>query len=544
MRSFDRLAGGCAVGAALATGAWFAAGPLGVDAAAHLFQTAVYGQRGFELWSNYWYAGRYQFVAYSLVYYPLASLVGVVAAAIASAAVICGLSALVMRREWGDAARWPAAALVPVTTLMLMSSGAFPFAAGLAAACVAIERAGAGRRGTAAVAAAASVAFSPLAGLLLATLLAAALFGRPGVRRRLVSQRRLAAGIAAALATGAVLQRAFPSGGRYPFAAADVLVVLGFCLLGLWLCRGAARARPLAALFAAYLAINLAAFAAPGPLGSNTTRLFTTAGGPLILLAAIIGRPHRRLLVVPLVMAVFAVQLGPALRNASWTSADPAAVPAFWAPVERFLAEHSDGQHRVEVVATAGHWESFYLADRRVPLTRGWFRQDDFPQNDVLYAQLLSAGAYRRWLHRLGVEYVLLPSARLDYSSQAEARLLRSGTSGLRLAARLPGWTVYRLRRPTPLVTRRGGGRATVTTLGASQIIFWAAAPGIYDVRVRYSPYWAVPHGACVRPGPAGMTQVEVAAPGLVRLAIDLSLSAIADQTVGVGSPVAACVPA
>jgi hypothetical protein len=35
-----------------------------------------------------------------------------------------------------------------------------------------------------------------------------------------------------------------------------------------------------------------------------------------------------------------------------------------------------------------------------------------------------------------------------------------------------------------------------------------------------------------------------VAAPGLVRLAIDLSLSAIADQTVGVGSPVAACVPA
>jgi hypothetical protein len=138
----------------------------------------------------------------------------VAAVAIASAALICGLSAAVMRREWGGAARWPAVALVPVTTLMLMSSGAFPFAAGLAAA--------------------ASVAFSPLAGLLLATLLAAALFGRPGVRRRLVSQRRLAAGIALALVAGAVLQRAFPSGGRYPFAAADVGIVLGFCLLGLW----------------------------------------------------------------------------------------------------------------------------------------------------------------------------------------------------------------------------------------------------------------------------------------------------------------------
>jgi hypothetical protein len=379
----------------------------------------------------------------------------VAAVAIASAALICGLSAAVMRREWGGAARWPAVALVPVTTLMLMSSGAFPFAAGLAAACVAIERAGAGRRGTAAVAAAASVAFSPLAGLLLATLLAAALFGRPGVRRRLVRQRRLAAGIALALVAGAVLQRAFPSGGRYPFAGADVVVVLGFCLLGLWLCRGAARARPLAALFAAYLAINLAAFAAPGPLGSNTTRLFATAGGPLILLAAIIGRPHRRLLVVPLVVAVCRpARPGPSRRLVEQrrSGGRPGLLGAGRAGPDRALGRPAPGRggghgRRLGVVLpgrAAGAADSGLVPAGRLPPERR------------LYAERLSAGAYRRWLHRLGVEYVLLPAARLDYSSQAEARLLRSGTSGLRLAARLPGWTVYRLRQATPLVTRRG----------------------------------------------------------------------------------------
>jgi hypothetical protein len=44
---------------------------------AHVFQLHLYLQHGFALWTNYWYAGRYTFVGYSLVYYPLAALVGI-----------------------------------------------------------------------------------------------------------------------------------------------------------------------------------------------------------------------------------------------------------------------------------------------------------------------------------------------------------------------------------------------------------------------------------------------------------------------------------
>jgi hypothetical protein len=46
------------------------------DAPSHLFQTWLYRHAGFNLWNNYWYAGRYEFVTYSVLYYPLASLIG------------------------------------------------------------------------------------------------------------------------------------------------------------------------------------------------------------------------------------------------------------------------------------------------------------------------------------------------------------------------------------------------------------------------------------------------------------------------------------
>ena len=47
--------------------AWY--GPPGSDFAAHAYQRAVFLQHGFSLWSNFWYAGRYSFVTYSLLYY-------------------------------------------------------------------------------------------------------------------------------------------------------------------------------------------------------------------------------------------------------------------------------------------------------------------------------------------------------------------------------------------------------------------------------------------------------------------------------------------
>ena len=44
--------------------------------------------------------------------------------------------------------------------------------------------------------------------------------------------------------------------------------------------------------------------------------------------------------------------------------------------------------YRVEAVDTVGHWPAAYLPAAGIPIARGWFRQDDFPRNDLLYAKL------------------------------------------------------------------------------------------------------------------------------------------------------------
>src|SRR3954469_1785266 len=113
------------VGAALA-GLLIWLGPPGVDLAAHSYQRTFLLQHGFALWNNFWYAGRYSFVTYSFIYYPLAAVLGIKLLGVVSMAVAaCGF-ALVVGREWGQKARfssrtfmvlWPGVAL----------TAAFPF---------------------------------------------------------------------------------------------------------------------------------------------------------------------------------------------------------------------------------------------------------------------------------------------------------------------------------------------------------------------------------------------------------------------------------
>ena len=51
-----------------------------------MYQRAVFLDHGFALWNNLWYAGRYSFVTYSLLYYPLAAAVGIRPLAVATVA--------------------------------------------------------------------------------------------------------------------------------------------------------------------------------------------------------------------------------------------------------------------------------------------------------------------------------------------------------------------------------------------------------------------------------------------------------------------------
>ena len=109
-------------------------------------------------------------------------------------------------------------------------------------------------------------------------------------------------------------------------------------------------------------------------------------------------------------------------------------------------------------------------------MARGWYRQNDFPQNEVLYDKLGAKG-YLHWLHGLGVRFVVLARGTPDYSSRREAKLVRSGRAGLWPVFRTHKLTIYAVPDPRPIIT--GPGSPTLTSLTASHIgiVVHAAAP-------------------------------------------------------------------
>ena len=111
--------------------AWF--GPPGSDFAAHLYQSALFEDHGFGIWNNFWYAGRYSFVTYSVLYYPLAALLGIKLLAVASIATAALAFGVVAAREWGPASLWSNRSFAVVWAGVVLS-GAFPFALGMALA--------------------------------------------------------------------------------------------------------------------------------------------------------------------------------------------------------------------------------------------------------------------------------------------------------------------------------------------------------------------------------------------------------------------------
>ena len=532
-----RFAAVCSATAAVIAALVYYGGPPGVDLPAHVFQTWLYSHAGFNLWNNYWYAGRYEFVTYSVLYYPVASAVGQALATTVAAAVLAGSFASVSRREWGSAATGPSVTFAVTAPFILMVGGLYPFLAGAAAggaALVCIQRrwrAGFG------IAVLATLGFSPLAFALLVALLAAALLGQPRPSAALGRHRAAFAAVVAVFLVAVLMERAFPSGAWYPYDLTDAAIVFGFSLVGLYITGSSPRARSLRMVFACYLALNLVAFLLKGPIGSNSSRLFVIAGAPLLWLAANVSRERSRLVVLPLLATALALQVGPFVRDAYSQWGDPASEASYWKPAEQLLATHPDLEHRVEVVATQGHWEAYYLAKHGIPLARGWFRQDDFPQNGPLYSDNLTASKYRSWLRSLGVHYVLLSDASLDYSAIQEAALLRSGTSGLLPVARTRHWTMFALPDPTPLVTPPPGAKARLVKLAQGRVDLWTSGPGRYLVRVRSSPYWvASPSLTCVGSSADGMTTVTTPTGGYIRLTIDPAIEQVAETVGGAGS--------
>ncbi|HKG43457.1 MAG TPA: hypothetical protein VKB10_04365 [Gaiellaceae bacterium] len=501
---------------------WLA--PPGADLAEHAYQRTLFLNDGFALWNNFWYAGRYSFVTYSVLYYPLAALLGIRLLAVATVSTAALAFAVVVAREWGPTARWSSRTFA-VVWCGIVFSAAFPFALGAALALLAIWALQARRLWRFALLAALTVAASPLAFLLLALLLAGFGSARWQDRRALVAPTVLILGFGA---IELALWRAFPGSGRYPFSWEELLAALTFCGLGLAMSWRVERAGPLWWMFVVYLVAVIGSFAIPSAVGENVLRLRYAA-----IPIAVLTLSLRRWRPLPVALGVLALAIAwnvsPITGSYLKGRGDTASTRAYWSPAIGFLRTHLSPSYRVEVVDTTGHWAAVYLAEAQIPLARGGYRQDDFPQNKLLYADL-QAASYRGWLRGLGVRYVVLTTAPSDYSARGEAALLRGGHSGLRRVFSTPRLAIFEVPRPQPILT--GHRQARVLRVTATRVLVDLPRAGDYRLAVRFSPYWEA-RNACLVRRRDGMTQVVARRAGRLELRFHVGAASALATAVG-----------
>jgi hypothetical protein len=420
--------------------------------------------------------------------------------------------------------RWSSRTFAVVWAGIVLSA-AFPFALGAALALLAIWALQAGKNGRFALLAALTLAASPLAFLLLALVLAGFGVARWRDHSALLVPALIVVGFGS---VEALLWRLFPGGGLYPFSPQELAAAVTFCVLGAALTWRVERARALRWVFVVYLAACVTAFLIPSAIGENVARLRYAAVPVAVLLLSL-----RRWRPLPVCLGALALaaswNVTPIAGQFVKATSDPASKPAYWAQTIAFLHARDTPSYRVEAVDTAGHWGAFFLAEAQIPLARGGFRQDDFPQNKVLYDELGPA-AYLHWLRGLGVRYVVLTTAPSDYSAKGEAALLRSGRSGLRPVYREPHVTIFSVPRPRPILTGRWPAR--VIGLTGTQVLVELSRPGRYRLVVRYSPYWHA-ENACLDRAPDGMTTIDTRRAGRLQLVFRVDAESALNAVVG-----------
>ncbi len=493
---------------------WLVVDPRTPDLAAQVYRVELFRGQGFLVWDDNWYSGHY-LPGYSLLYPPLASLLGV---RVLGALCVMASSLLFARAAswaYGESARW-AAMWFAVAALGDVWSGQMTFALGLAlalAAAVALMRE---RWLVAGVLAALCAAASPVAGALLGLAALTVTLWRRSPR----ALATLAGPAAVVVLAGVAL---FPEGGYepYPFSSfvATILVVLAF----LWALPPAARLLRIGGCV--YLLACVGCAVVNSPIGSNVERYGVLLAGPLLLcslLSARRGAALRRVGPVgALALCVAAVWVvwGP-VRETRAVAGSEATSAAYYAPVKRFLAQQGGGPVRVEVPLTRSHWEAALLAPS-VSLARGWEKQMETRYDGVLLAGGLTAASYERWLHEQAVTYVALPDVPLDPSSAQEGRLIRAGVPYLREVFASAHWRIYRVAQATPLAS--GPGR--LTSLGHDSFTLSAARAGRFVVRVHFTRYWTLTRGSgCVAPAAGGWTAVSVRGAGTAVVTASFSL--------------------
>lgn len=477
----------------------------GGDLAAQEAWADFVSRHGGSAYGLFWYGGTHT-ANYSVISPYLMALFGVRTVTAVSGLAASWLAAVLVVRT-GVRGPGRVALLASLALWCNVASGRTTFALGLAfalAACVPLVRER--RLAVAAGYAALATMASPVAGLYLAVVGAGFLL----VRDR---GRALVLLVPPAAVVG-LTTLLFPFAGEQPMPAGRIWppVVLGLAVTAL-APRDWRVARWSGAVYAAGTVLT---YVVPSAVGTNVER-FAEYFAPPVLLAALLGADRDRRVVRGLLAVVLVFSVGWTVKKTADDLTEYTVVPA-WATetdgVVRALEGLGADRTRVEVVPARDHREAAALAPH-VHLARGWNRQLDVERGRLFYDGTFSPAAYRDWLDRWAVGFVVLPSAKPDGPAEAEAALVRD-------PALRPGWLepvwqdehwrIFRVRDAVPLVSEPG----TVVAATGAELVLRVDRPGSVTVRVAWSPWLRTDGGCLARDGE--FTRLTVEAPGEYRL--------------------------
>jgi hypothetical protein len=483
--------------------------PDSADHAAQVFRSGLFDSQGFSAWDNFWFGGHH-LPGYGLMLPALGALIGPRLVGVLAAIAASLLFSAIAYRRFGDRARLGVAWFATATSISLFS-GRLTFALGVAVALGSVFAAQRGHRLLAIFFAALTPLASPVAALFLAC----------GVIAYAIAERSRRGLELAVVTVGMALlmSSAFPEGGTEPFdfssyEPAILVAIAVFVALP-------KEERLLRYSVAGYALALTAAFLVQTPMGGNATRMGSLLLGP-VLAFGLWRRQRFHLFYLALLVPVLIYwQWSPVVRDLEQVSAQPSVKPGFYAPLIDYLrGQPRHDAYRVEVLPEEHHWESAYVP-RGIYIARGWERQLDRKLNPLFYQSTpLTGPEYRSWLDDLGVGYVAVPHAPLDYAGRPEKRMLKRGPPRyLEQVYKSTDWTVYKVRNPSPLAI---GGK--MVKLRPQGFVVDTSAPGTVLVRVHWTPYWSIEQGSgCVEQAPGGYTMLDVETPGRFRVGIDFS---------------------
>jgi hypothetical protein len=494
--------------------------PQSPDLAAASYRSNLFSTAGFTLWDNSWYGGHH-LLAYSVLAPALGALITPRLLAAISMVIATALFARLIDGRFPAGATRVAAYFFALGASVALLSSRVPFDLGLAIGLGAALLARRERLAAALALSALSALASPVAGAFLA--LAFLAWALAGPRRAWPAALTLAA-----LLPIALLTLAFPEGGAQPFAASAFYPALvGVVVVGALIPSEQRVLRLGAALYAVALA---GSYVLPTAVGGNADRLGALVAGPLAAcVLAGVSRTRGRVLVV-LAPFLFYWQANAPVADYVSTLSNASVNASYYAPLIGELRALGVGYGarpaRIEVVATADHWEARYVASHAM-IARGWERQLDTYRNGIFYeeSEPLTAARYRAWLARNAISYIALPDAPLDYSAHPEARLLRGGgIPYLREIWRSAHWRLFAVLGATPLAQPP----ARLTSMSSDSLTLYAPRAGSYTVRVRFTSYWSLASGSgCVARAPGDWTEVQARRAGSFHVVIGFSLARV-----------------